>query len=104
MVYYSIILQVSEIFARVSVSNKFFLQVRGDDYGEFINLEDFDVSGLKDENKENIDLQIPYDDDDMMGEEELAIMLPLELLWFVLFLLNPLSFSIPYLAVILWSC
>lgn len=43
--------------------------MRGDDYGEFINLEDFDVSGLKEENKENIDLQIPYDDDDMMGED-----------------------------------
>lgn len=49
------------------------MQVRGDDYGEFINLEDFDVSGLKDENKENIDLQIPYDDEDMMGEEEVAV-------------------------------
>ena len=42
--------------------------MRGDDYGEFINLEDFEISGLKEENKENIDLQIPYDDDDMMGE------------------------------------
>ncbi|KAK8393685.1 hypothetical protein O3P69_006781 [Scylla paramamosain] len=42
-------------------------KVRGDDYGEFINLEDFEISGLKEENKENIDLQIPYDDDDMMA-------------------------------------
>lgn len=50
--------------------------MRGDDYGEFINLEDFDVSGLKDENKENIDLQIPYDDEDMMGEEEVAVTYP----------------------------
>ncbi|KAK8393691.1 hypothetical protein O3P69_006784 [Scylla paramamosain] len=45
-------------------------KVRGDDYGEFINLEDFEISGLKEENKENIDLQIPYDDDDMMEMEE----------------------------------
>lgn len=47
--------------------------MRGDDYGEFINLDDFDVSALKDENKENIDLQIPYEDEDMMGEDSLAV-------------------------------
>lgn len=52
-----------------SVTRELIFQVRGDDYGEFINLEDFDVSALKDENKENIDLQIPFEDDDMMGEK-----------------------------------
>ncbi|XP_071526675.1 probable cleavage and polyadenylation specificity factor subunit 2 isoform X2 [Panulirus ornatus] len=45
-------------------------KVRGDDYGEFINLDDFDVGSTKEENKENIDLQIPYEEEDIMDMEE----------------------------------
>ncbi|ROT74637.1 probable cleavage and polyadenylation specificity factor subunit 2 [Penaeus vannamei] len=46
-------------------------KIRGDDYGEYINLEDFDISSMKDDNKENLEnLQIPYEDDDLMDIEE----------------------------------
>ncbi|XP_045595485.1 probable cleavage and polyadenylation specificity factor subunit 2 [Procambarus clarkii] len=45
-------------------------KVRGDDYGEFINLEDFDIGSMKEENKENIDIQIPFEDEDIMDIEE----------------------------------
>ncbi|KAK8734330.1 hypothetical protein OTU49_006128, partial [Cherax quadricarinatus] len=45
-------------------------KVRGDDYGEFINLEDFDIGSMKEENKENIDIQITYEDEDIMDIEE----------------------------------
>ncbi|KAG7164338.1 cleavage and polyadenylation specificity factor subunit 2-like [Homarus americanus] len=41
-----------------------------DDYGEFINLEDFDIASMKEENKENLDLQIPYEEEDIMDMEE----------------------------------
>lgn len=43
-------------------------QVRSDDYGEYINMDDFDISSMKEDNKENMDLQIAYEDDDLMGE------------------------------------
>ncbi|KAK4320479.1 hypothetical protein Pmani_008645 [Petrolisthes manimaculis] len=45
-------------------------KVRSDDYGEYINLDDFDLSSMKEDNKENMDLQIPYEDDDLMEVEE----------------------------------
>lgn len=78
------------------VTWQYSLQVRGDDYGEFINLEDFDVSALKDENKENIDLQIPYDDDDMMGEDGLVVILPLHFCASEFFPFQAISFIKPF--------
>ncbi|XP_076039081.1 cleavage and polyadenylation specificity factor subunit 2 [Oratosquilla oratoria] len=43
-------------------------KIRGDEYGEYINAQDFDLG--REENKENIDLQIQYPPEEIMEVEE----------------------------------
>ncbi|KAK7074959.1 cleavage and polyadenylation specificity factor subunit 2 [Halocaridina rubra] len=45
-------------------------KVRGDDYGEYINLDDFDIASMREDNKENIDLQMNFEEEEIMEMEE----------------------------------
>lgn len=45
-------------------------KVRNDDYGEFINLDDYDIAAMREENKENLELQMPYEEEEIMEMEE----------------------------------